>query len=275
MQGRLRTAYLITLFDDASRLVAHSAFCPSETAIAVEGVFQQALLKRGLPVKLVVDNGAAYRAASLQGICARLAVRLIYCRPFQPEGKGKLERWHRTLRAGFLSELTAAHCQSLAELNARLWAWIEQVYHQTPHSALGGLTPRQRWQQDVAVIRPLGPLADQLDTLFYHRYPRRVRKAATVSVQGQRFEVDYALAGRQVVVVVDPHRAQVIGVENDQGQSLGPATPLDVHANASRRRVRPPPATTDPAERAHRFNAVDLAYRRYGATLTDPSEDNE
>ena len=82
-------------------------------------MLKQALLKRGLPVKLVVDNGAAYRAKSLQGICARLAIHLIYCRPYTPESKGKLERWHRTFRDRFLSELDITRIGDLTDLNAR------------------------------------------------------------------------------------------------------------------------------------------------------------
>jgi putative transposase len=86
-KGQLRKTYLVSLIDDASRLVAHSAFCLGETALDIEGVLKQALLRRGAPVKLVVDNGAAYRAATLQGICARLGIHLIFCRPYAPEGK--------------------------------------------------------------------------------------------------------------------------------------------------------------------------------------------
>jgi putative transposase len=129
--GRRMKTYLVSLMDDASRLVAHSAFCLSETALDIEGVLKQALLKRGIPKMIVVDNGAAYRASTLQGICARLSIRLVYCRPYAPEGKGKLERWHRTLREQFLAELDATHIRDLADLNARLWAWLEQVYHRT------------------------------------------------------------------------------------------------------------------------------------------------
>ena len=103
--GQWRKTYLVSLFDDASRLVAHSAFCLGETALDIEGVLKQAVLKRGVPSKLVVDNGSAYRAHTLQGICARLGIHLIHCRPYAPKGKGKLERWHRTFRDQFLSEL--------------------------------------------------------------------------------------------------------------------------------------------------------------------------
>ncbi len=87
MGGRLRKAYLVSLMDDASRLITHSAFCPSETALDIEAVLKQAVLKRGLPVKLVIDNGPAYRAKTLQGICARLGIHLVYCRPYAPESK--------------------------------------------------------------------------------------------------------------------------------------------------------------------------------------------
>ena len=87
VKGQLRKTYLVSLIDDASRLVAHSAFCLGETALDVEGVLKQALLRRGVPIKLVVDNGAAYRAHTLQGVCARLGIHLIFCRPYAPEGK--------------------------------------------------------------------------------------------------------------------------------------------------------------------------------------------
>ncbi len=98
---------------------------PAETALEIEGVLKQGVLKRGIAQKLIVDNGSAYRSASLQGICARLSISLIFCRPYAPEGKGKLERWHRTLRTQFLSELHLGPALGLEDLNARLWAWVE------------------------------------------------------------------------------------------------------------------------------------------------------
>jgi putative transposase len=237
--GRRMKTYLVSLMDDASRLVAHSAFCLSETALDIEGVLKQALLKRGIPKMIVVDNGAAYRASTLQGICARLSIRLVYCRPYAPEGKGKLERWHRTLREQFLAELDATHIRDLADLNARLWAWLEQVYHRSKHSALGEFTPLTRYQQDLPRIRPLGALAAQLDELFWHRVARHVRRDGTVSFLNRRFEIPYELTGQTVLLVVDPHTATVVRVESETGQPLGAATPLDPVANLTRRRRKP------------------------------------
>jgi transposase InsO family protein len=264
MGGRLRKAYLVSLMDDASRLIAHAAFCPGETALDIEAVLKQAVLKRGLPVKLVIDNGSAYRAKTLQGICARLGIHLVYCRPYAPEGKGKLERWHRTFRDQFLSELELTRLRDLSDLNARLWAWLETVYHRTPHRGLAEQTPLQRYQQDLPRIRTLGNLATHLDALFYHRVRRQVRKDATVAYQGARFEVPYALSGRSVCLVVDPHTRQVLGVEDGDGQPLGAATPLDALANVHRRRRKPqPPEAPSSPSHSDRDNEVELAYRHY------------
>ncbi len=271
-KGQLRKTYLVSLFDDASRLVAHGAFCLGETALDIEGVLKQALLRRGVPIRLIVDNGAAYRAKTLQGICARLGIHLVYCRPYAPEGKGKLERWHRTLRAAFLDELDERHITSLADLNARLWAWLEQVYHRTEHAGLGGMTPLARYQRDLVRIRSLGPKAAQLDALFHHRIARFVRKDGTVSYLGQRFEVPYGLSGKTVRLVVDPHAQRVVGVEDDKGQSLGAATPLDQIGNAHRTRRKPAGAGEALAPRRGP-NLVEIARQQYhGMTPSNPED---
>ena len=262
VNGQLRKTYLVSLIDDASRLVAHSAFCLGETALDVEGVLKQALLRRGVPIKLVVDNGAAYRANTLQGICARLGIHLIFCRPYAPEGKGKLERWHRTLRDQFLGELDERRITNLDELNARLWAWLEQVYHHTVHGGLAGLTPLARYQRDLAQIRALGPKAAQLDSLFHHRITRFVRKDGTVSYLGQRFEVPYELSGKTVRLVVDPHAGRVVGVEDEAGKSLGEATALDAIANLKRVRRKPEPAAPSLGAR-NGPNLVEIAHAQY------------
>jgi hypothetical protein len=266
INGQVRKAYLVTFMDDASRLITHSAFCPAETALEVEGVLKQALLKRGLPIRLVIDNGSAYRAATLQAICARLEIRLIYCRPYTPEGKGKLERWHRTLRNGFLGELDMDKVRDIHDLNARLWAWLDECYHKETHSALEGLTPLERYRKDLSQIRPLGPFASRLDELFLHRHERLVRKDGTVSYEGQRFEVPFELIGKTVLLVVDPHKQKVLGVEAANGESLGKATPLDQLANCHRRR-----RTTAPNDDSTRSrtgtNLVEMALDRQTRSL--------
>ena len=83
---------------------------------------RQALLRRGIPQRLYVDNGANYRSQQLALVCAKLGVALIHARPHQPQGKGKQERWFRTVRAQLLATLSEADTASLEALNRRLWA---------------------------------------------------------------------------------------------------------------------------------------------------------
>ncbi|UCE90184.1 MAG: DDE-type integrase/transposase/recombinase [Pseudomonadota bacterium] len=278
INGQLRKAYLVSLMDDASRLITHSAFCPGETALDIEGVLKQAILKRSLPRKLVIDNGPAYRAATLQSVCARLSIQLVYCRAYEPESKGKIERWHRLVRNQFLSELTHQHLRSLDTLNTCLWAWVEQVYHQRVHSTLA-CTPLHRWQQDLETMRSLGPFASDLDALLYHREKRRVRKDGTVSFEGRFFEVPYSLVGRSVALVVDPQAGEVHRVESLEGEPLGAATPLDRLSNSERRRCRSTPpdeeGQTPPAPGADKrhFNAIDHACQQHGKPLLPTDED--
>jgi len=195
VNGRRRKTYLVSLMDDASRLITHSAFCLSEQALDIEAVLKQAILKCGRPKVLIVDNGAAYRSGSLQKICAMLDIRLLHCKPYSPEAKGKLERWHRTLRSQYLSEISPSNLD-LGELNAGLWAWIEQVYHRSSHSGIGGQTPNERFGLDFPQVRQLGTLAARLDSIFQHRTKRLVRKDGTVSCGGRFFEVPFELVGK-------------------------------------------------------------------------------
>jgi putative transposase len=148
-----------------------------------------------------------------------------------------------------------------------------------------------RYQRDLPHIRPLGHLAAQLDALFHHRLTRSARKGerrdrsrerpprmagrtGTVSYQGRRFEVPYTPSGKQVRLVVDPHRGQVVGVEDADGNDLGAATPLDTLANATRQRHRPGEGAPTPPP-ADGPNAVELAYHDYHRLLENHDEDDD
>lgn len=243
-EGR-RKVYLVTVMDDASRLICHSAFCLDETAVSIEFVLKEALLKRGLPKKLLIDNGPAYRSESLQNVCARLKIRLIYSKPYEPQSKGKLERWHLTARGQLLNEIDFQSIHSLDELNARLWVWVEKKYHQTPHSSLidpdtlNNQTPLERFQRDLLKIQPLGEIAKKLDDYFYHRIKRTIKKDATLSFEGKTFEVPFELVGETVYLVVDAPAGTPKYVESLDHEWLGHVHPLDKLANNERTRNRP------------------------------------
>jgi len=132
---------------------------------------------------LYIDNAKIYRSPQLARIAASIGTLVIHSRPYQPEGRGKIERCFRTAREQFLANLDPKRLLSLEELNERLWAWIDNVYHRCEHSALG-TTPLLRWQRDIEQIRQLPPATD-LRRLFFHRHDRLVRRDSTIWFQGQ------------------------------------------------------------------------------------------
>jgi transposase InsO family protein len=238
-RGQRHKAYLIAFLDDATRLIPYAAFALAENTKAFLPIFKQALLRRGRPTRLYVDNGANYRSQHLALVCAKLGIALIHSRPHQPEGRGKQERWFRTVRAQFLSRLTPADTQSLDALNRCLWTWIEGEYHQTPHAGLDGRTPVDQWARSADQVKLFDPGVD-LDALFLFETKRRVQRDRTVSLNGTVFEVDAALVGETVTLRFDPSAPASRGIEVwHQNRFIARATPVDAYANCFVRRNRP------------------------------------
>ena len=234
-----RKAYLIAFIDDATRVVPFAAFATAENIQAFLPVFKNALIRRGLPQRLYVDNGAAYRSRQLVLICAKLGVALVHARPYQPAGKGKIERYFRTLRAGWLNHLDAQALDSLQTLNRSLWAWIEGEYHNTPHRGIEGRTPLEQWALASAAVRYPDATLD-LDDIFLFEARRRVHKDRTVSLNGRLYEVDPLLVGQRVILRYDPEAppTRPLDVVHD-GKPAGKATRLDAYANTAVKRGYP------------------------------------
>ena len=236
---RRRTTRLIAFLDDATRLCPFAAFAFSENTVAFLPVFKQALSRRGVPQRLYVDNGANYRSEHLALVCAKLRIALIHARPYQPQGKGKIERFFRTLRAQLLASLTPADSASLDLLNRRLGAYLEGEYHNTPHRGLDGNTPFQQWAQSAHEVRYVDAATD-LDDLFPFEVKRRVMRDRTVSLHGRVYEVDPLLVGRTVTLRYAPDAPPTRPLQvRHAGADAGLATFLDAYANASVKRARP------------------------------------
>ena len=228
--GRKQKAYLIGILDDATRLVPYCAFALSENVGAFLPVLGQAIRRRGIPTRFYVDNGAAFRSHQLELACARLGITLIHSRPHMPQGRGKIERFFRTVRMQLLPRLGPEDTKSLEAINRALWGWIEGEYHQTPHKGLSGDTPADRWAMSADAIRLPPPDAD-IDSLFLLEEKRRVQKDRTVSLRGVLYEVDAALIGETVTLRFDPaHLGQPVEVWHQQ-KKTGTARRVDLYAN--------------------------------------------
>ncbi len=93
-----RRAYLFLLVDDHSRLLLHGRWMTDENTRAGQTVLRAAILRRGLPESLHLDNGAPFANAALERTCAVLGIRLVHSAPYAPQGRGKQERLNRTER---------------------------------------------------------------------------------------------------------------------------------------------------------------------------------
>jgi transposase InsO family protein len=139
--GKKRRAYLISVIDDKSRLLAGGRFFYADNALNFQKVLKGAVLRYGIPEKLFVDNGAPYRNDQLAGICGSIGCVLIHAAARDGAAKGKIERANRTIRERCLSVLTKDQTASLDALNDAFSAWMTG-YNTSVHSA----RERPRWR---------------------------------------------------------------------------------------------------------------------------------
>jgi len=233
---RKHKTYLIAFIDDATRVISYATFAFSESNTDFLPALQEAILRRGIPKRLYVDNGSAFRSHHLQLVMAKLGVTLIHARARHPQAKGKIERWFRTVRSRLLVRLSPADMASLDALNRRLWAWVEAEYHHTPHRGLDNETPLDRWARVGEQVRYANDL--DLADLFLFEAERKVKKDRTVSLDGVHYEVDAVLVDDKVTLRFDPKNRKTVQVVF-KGQRYSDAKPVDVHANCFVKRNKP------------------------------------
>ncbi len=206
----------------------------------LEAALRHGLASRGVPRSIYVDNGSAFVAAPLLRACAVLGIRLVHSRPGRPQGRGKIERFFRTVRDQFLVELEARGVATLVEMNRLFAAWVETVYHRRAHSETG-VGPLERFEAGGPF--PL-PTPAQLHEAFLWSERRMVTKTATVSLHANTFEVDAALVGRRVELVFDPFDLTTVEVRFE-GRSMGAgvAHVLRRHTHPMARELAPEPPT--------------------------------
>jgi len=220
---RLRKTYLIAFIDDHSRLITHGRFYLAESLICFNQAFEQALLVRGLPRKLYVDNGAAYRSKQLEFTCASLGIALIHAKPYTPQGKGKIERFFRTVRSQFLPCFKGA---SLEEINKAFEVWLSQDYQQRKHSSTGQ-SPFDRFTAHMECIRSA---PRDLSDHFRKTVRRRVNKDRTVTIDNRLFEAPVELIGKRVELLYHENKPEMVEIK-DGKTSMGNLQPIDLHVN--------------------------------------------
>jgi len=224
-ENKLRKSFLFAIIDDHSRLIPHAQFYLAENIDSFRDCLLQGLEKRGLPRRLYVDNGSAFRSHTLKYACARLGIALLHTAPYTPEGKGKIERFFLTVRKQFLPLLPQEI--TLETINNQLAHWIDGDYHQRVHSSTGQ-GPLARYLAHLHLLR-----SAPKNIRDYFRMParRKVDKDRTVTLNGKLYEAPVGLIGRTVTLLYDPKDAQRVEILLEE-ESQGFLTPLNAGINS-------------------------------------------
>lgn len=132
--------YPLTILDDHSRFSIRIE--PKTSASGVIDSFILAFEEFGLPNSILSDNGAQFAGAhrglsQFERFLMDLDILPVHGRPIHPQTQGKIERFHRTLKAEALRVTPANMEEAKARLNN--WRWVYNEMR--PHHALGLKTP--------------------------------------------------------------------------------------------------------------------------------------
>jgi transposase InsO family protein len=221
------------ILDDASRYIVALEAQHTEREIDMLRLMVRALRQHGAPDALYLDNGSTYRGDTLRVACGRLGISLLHAKPYDPESRGKMERFWRTLREQCLCYLSKD--ASLHDVNVRLWSWLGQHYHVAAHAGLLGSCPSAVWAR--AEQRPDDAIDEQrLRDALTVRERRRVRRDTTVTIEGQEFELDQGfLAGQLITAAWCPLDEPLVPWAELHGKRY-PLHPVDRVGNSRRRR---------------------------------------
>ncbi|MFF3404491.1 DDE-type integrase/transposase/recombinase [Streptomyces sp. NPDC002659] len=241
-----RKTYLFAFVDDHSRAVVGHRWGFAEDTVRLAAALRPALAARGVPEYVYVDNGSAFVDSWLLRACAKLGIKLVHSQPGRPQGRGKIERFFRTVTGEFTVEIASGdgepgrQVQDLAEMNRLFTAWVENVYHRRGHSETG-LAPLARWMEGAPF--PVPAPADLAEAFRWSEH-RTVSKTGLVSLHGNRYQVDPALVGRRVELVFDPFDLTFLRVRAD-GQDAGTALPFQISRH-SHPKARPEVPAEEP-----------------------------
>jgi transposase InsO family protein len=212
--------------DDNSRFVVSAKLVTRATATPVCEALLTALRRHGCPDQILTDNGKVFTGrfgpagssaeVMFDRICAENGIRHLLTAPRSPTTTGKVERWHKTMRAEFLHDHDRRHA-TLAALQAALDGWVEEYNTERPHQALGMRPPIERFQ-----LAPGGPQPSIIEPVTAPAAPsslaaagrlrgvqRWVDRRGVIRLAGFSYRVPIILAGEPVEAVVAEHLVRI------------------------------------------------------------------
>ncbi len=266
--GRPQRAIVFGLLDDRSRIIPYLEAGFGETEHRFLTVLYQAVTRKGIVRRLLLDNHASFSGQDLRLLCAQLNIHLVHTRPGDGPSKGKIERFWSTLRSHVVDRLDLEQITSLDEFNLRLWSYVETEYHVRPHASLRGKTPWEVWESEADDIRWVSD-PGQMEQAFYGEAERLVRNDSTIQWRGICYEVPPYLRRQKVRLrysLLDTRRVSLLDAQVE--------IPLQVvHpvANAHRSRNVPHPPASEPKPKTG-LNAPELMLQRMIRPVSSPND---
>jgi transposase InsO family protein len=192
----------LSVLDDHSRYLLGLTACADEQDGTVRATLTQLFRHYGLPWRILTDNGPPWGSPG-QDLTAlgvwllRLGIRPVHGRPLHPQTQGKVERFHRTLKADVLRD---AAYPDLAGAQAAFTGWQAVYNHERPHHALDLAVPASRYRPS------LRPFPEVVPPLAYgpEDEVRIVARSGQVHYRNRAVFVSQALAGQRVAVRPTP-----------------------------------------------------------------------
>jgi transposase InsO family protein len=204
----------VTGVDDHSRFCVSARLVVRATARPVCDALALAMRTHGVPEAILTDNGKVFTARFGRGpgpvlfdrICAENGVRHLLTAPYSPTTTGKVERFHKTLRAGW-GRPNERRFVTLAEAQASLDAWVVEYNTARPHQSIGNRPPVERFalaagpvpvlevdESDPAPVKVTGGRPAGVS--------RWVDQQGQISLAGFSYRAGPTFAGEHVEVVV-------------------------------------------------------------------------
>jgi|688.fasta_scaffold120915_3 transposase InsO family protein len=241
---RRRKAILLAVIDDHSRMIVGYRFGWLENTRLIEHVFKDAILAYGLPDRLYCDNGPSFSSQYLSRVCAHLGVGLVHSKPYDSPSRGKIERFFRTVREGFLTDHESNASLDLKTLNEAFSSWVRDRYHHGHHHGIEA-RPIDRYQISIRSFPRKRVTEETLDEHFLVTVERTVNKDCTLSINSILYEVPAKYIGRRVEVKFSQDSPGEVFLY-DEGIRVSRIQPVDTFYNGSQR-YNPSPRISDVA----------------------------
>ena len=134
--------YLCSLLDGCSRSIVHWEIRESMTEADVETILQRA--RERYPdarPRIISDNGPQFIAKDFKEFIRICGMTHVRTSPYYPQSNGKIERWHRSLKAECIRPGVPL---SLEDARRLVEGYVRHYNEVRLHSAIGDVTPAAR-----------------------------------------------------------------------------------------------------------------------------------